>query len=136
MNPLSLVPILSLAVGNHKSHPLGFQTGESSLSFEKLVPPSEPMLISSIVPYSTTQNNAENRYLMLVERVVGALATPSPSDESINDSCNDYLSPSQEVDDDMLLRHYQKDAKSKAIARRSPSKWGKKPKKGRQSPIY
>lgn len=54
----------------------------------------------------------------------------------MNDSSDDDCSPSLEVDDDMPLRQYQRDAKSEAIARRAPSKRGKKPKKGRQSPIY
>lgn len=134
---LSLVPMPSLDVGNLNSHPLGFQTRESSRSPVQPTPSSEPLLISSVVPHdSPLVADSDSRHILVIDRVVGALASPTPSDQSMNDSSDDETGPSPKVDDDMLQRHYQRDSKTIAIVKRAPSKRGKKPKKGRLSPIY
>lgn len=99
--------MLPLDVGNLNSHPLGFQTRESSRSPVQPTPSSEPLLISSVVPHdSPLVADSDSRHILVIDRVVGALASPTPSDQSMNDSSDDETGPSPKVDDDMLLRHY------------------------------
>lgn len=42
--------------------------------------------------------------------------------------------PMLEAEDDMVISQYQKDIKLEALARRSPSNRGNRPKKGKKSP--
>lgn len=96
----------------------------------------EPMLISSINLNPSSQNpSLDDRHLLVVEKVADTLAVSSPGDQSMEDSSSEDMGYGQEADHDMIITHYQMNAKSEALARRAPSKRGTKPKKGRKSPL-
>lgn len=112
--------------------------GESSNSTIGPGSSAEPMLISSVAihsPSSPDNSSPHDHHLLVVDKIVDVLAGSSHSDHSMDDSASEDLDTVQEVEDDMTLGRYQKEAKSEAIARRAPSKKGKKPKKGRSSPL-
>lgn len=89
------------------------------------------MLISYVSFQPSFQHDVlEDRYLMVVDKMVEALAYFSHSDQSMDDSSSEDLGSSHEVDNDMTLSHFQKDAKFEALARRALSKRAQNLKKG------
>lgn len=133
-----LAPNKTLSLGIGDSRPLLLKKEETSNSTKGPGPSSKPILISSIAihsPSSPADSSSLDQHLLVVDKIVDVLAGSSHSDHSMDDSASEDLDTVQEVEDDMTLGRYQKEAKSEAIARRAPSKKGKKPKKGRSSPL-
>lgn len=88
--------------------------GKDKLSeFDSSSGPSEPesslelILISSVLLHPPSQNHSlEDRHLMVVDKVIDALANSPHSDQNIDDSSSNDVGSLQEVDDDMIFGHY------------------------------
>lgn len=88
------------------------------------------MLISSVSlpPYSQS-NSLEDRHLLVVEKMVKALADSPHSDQIMDGFSSEDFGPSHEVDNEVILSHAQKDLKYESLARQAPSKRSTKTKK-------
>lgn len=53
---------------------------------------------------------------MAVDQVTGALVYSSPREQNMSESSSEDLRSAKKADDDMILSHFQKDAKIKALA--------------------
>lgn len=71
---------------------------------------------------------------MVVDRIVNVLANPLPSDHAMEGTLSDNTNSSDESDVDMVLSHFQNEAKLEALARRDSSKSGTTPLKRRMTP--
>lgn len=120
---------------DHPRDPLVSPT-DGSLS---LGPPDNisknPLLISSVVPSSPAEGDGHDSssHAMVVESVVGVLGIPLRPDLTMETSHSEASLSPDEPDDDMILNHFQNEAKLEALARRGSFKSGSIPKKGRKS---
>lgn len=70
---------------------------------------------------------------MAVDKVVGALSSPLPANMGMEDAGFDDPDPQDEPDDDMIIWHFQNEAKLEALAWREPSMSGSRHKKGKKA---